>query len=263
MLVLKEEKPSILYCKGSGMIQGIYLASQAMSPLLDKQDQIAHNLANIQTTGYKQSGLFMKTFQKFLANDENKPFAQNEIKPDEAYIDYREGAMIKTDGALDVFIKGSGFLTVMTPNGVRYTRNGHMSLDAEGMMVTSDGSRVMSNNGFIHIDDREGPVSISTEGCVIQNNETKAVLRISDFKKPYRLTREGNGYLKPESPDTPVVSSQGYATIQGFLEGSNVDTIANMVTMISSYRNFEADQKALQAQDETLEKAVNQIGRLS
>jgi flagellar basal-body rod protein FlgF len=245
------------------MIQGIYLASQAMTPLLDKQDQIANNLANMKTTGYKQSGLFMKTFQKFLANDENKPFVQNEVKPDQVYIDYKEGAMIKTDGAFDVFIKGSGFLNVMTPNGIRYTRNGNLSLNAEGMLVTSDGSRVMGNNGYIHIDDQDGPVSINNDGCVIQNDEIKAVLRISDFKKPYRLTREGNGYFKPELPDTPVVSSQGYAIVQGFLEGSNVDAISNMVTMISSYRNFEADQKALQAQDDTLDKAVNQIGRLS
>ena len=121
----------------------------------------------------------------------------------------------------------------------------------------------MGNNGFIRIDDREGPVSINNEGCVIQNDETKAVLRISDFKKPYRLTREGDGYFKPEIPENPVVSSQGYAILQGFVEGSNVDVIANMVSMISSYRNFEADQKALHAQDETLEKAVNQIGRLT
>jgi flagellar basal-body rod protein FlgF len=245
------------------MIQGIYLASQAMTPLLDKQDQIANNLANIQTTGFKQSGLFMKTFQKFLANDENQPAVQNEVKPDEVYVDYKEGSMIKTDSAFDVFIKGSGFLTVMTPNGIRYTRNGNLSLNADGMLVASDGSRIMGNNGFIKIDDRSGPVSINTEGEVIQNNEKIEQLRISDFKKPYRLIREGSGYFKPQLPDNPIVASQGYAIKQGFLEGSNVDVIANMVNMISSYRNFEADQKALQAQDDTLDKAVNQVGRLS
>ncbi len=245
------------------MIQGIYLASQAMTPLMDKQDQIAHNLANTQTTGFKQSGLFMKTFQKYLADDENRPFVQNEIKPDEVYIDYKEGSMIKTDGALDVFIKGSGFLTVMTPGGIRYTRNGNLSLNAEGMLVASDGSRIMGKNGFIKIDPEKGPVSISETGDVIQQNEITDSLRISDFKKPYRLTREGNGYLKPLMPDNPIVTSRGFAVKQGFLEGSNVNVIANMVGMISAYRNFEADQKALQAQDETLDKAVNQVGRLT
>jgi flagellar basal-body rod protein FlgF len=251
------------YKKGTIMIQGIYLASQAMSPLLDKQDQIANNLANVQTNGYKQSGLFLKTFQKFLADDETRPFVQNEIKSDQVYVDYREGAMVRTEGPMDLFIKGSGFFTVMTGSGIRYTRNGHFSLNDEGVLVTSDGSRVMGNNGFIHIDDEKGPVSINSDGCVIQNDEIIAVLRISDFQKPYRLLREGNGYLKPQLPDNPIVPSQGYAINQGFLEASNVDVIANMVAMISTYRNFEADQKALHAQDETLDKAVNQIGRLS
>jgi|WetSurMetagenome_2_1015567.scaffolds.fasta_scaffold324336_1 flagellar basal-body rod protein FlgF len=245
------------------MIQGIYLASQAMTPLMDKQDQIAHNLANTQTTGFKQSGLFMKTFQKFLSDDENRPFAQNEVKPDEVYIDYREGPMVKTDSDLDVCIKGSGFLTVMTASGIQYTRNGNLSLNAEGLMITSDGSRVMGKDGFIKIDQEKGPVSISEQGDVIQQNEIRDRLRIADFKKPYRLTREGNGFFKPLGPDNPVVSSQGYAIEQGFLEGSNVNAISNMVSMISAYRNFEADSKALQAQDETLDKAVNQVGRLT
>jgi flagellar basal-body rod protein FlgF len=245
------------------MIQGIYIASQAMTPLMDKQDQIANNLANIQTTGFKQSGLFMKTFQKYLADDQNRAYVQNEIKPDEVYIDYHEGAMIKTENSFDVFIKGSGFFTVMTPNGIRYSRNGNFSLNAEGFLVASDGSRIMGKEGFIKIDHEKGPVMFNDDGDVMQNNEIIDRLRIADFKKPYRLMRDGNGYFKPQSLDNPVVSSQGYAIKQGFLEGSNVDVISNMVTMISAYRNYEADQKALQAQDETLDKAVNQVGRLT
>lgn len=245
------------------MIQGIYLAAQGMTPLMDKQDQIAHNLANIQTTGFKQSGLFIKTFQKFLADDENRPAVNNEIKADEVYIDYSEGAMMRTGGVLDVFIKGSGFLTIMTPDGIRYTRNGNLSLNADGIVIDSDGSKVLGKDGFIKINVDDGSLSINEEGEVIQNSEVKGQLRISDFKKPYRLLRSGNGYFRSQLPDNPVVESNGYAIKQGFLEGSNVDVIGNMVSMISSYRNFEADQKALQSQDETLEKAVNQVGRLS
>ena len=244
------------------MIQGIYLAAQGMVPLMDKQDQIANNLANIKTTGFKQSGLFMKTFQKYLSNDEGQPFVNNEIKPDEVYVDYSEGAMIQTGSPLDVFIKGSGFLTIMTPEGVRYTRNGNLSLNAEGLLVTSDGSKVMGKDGFIKIDDKARPIAINANGEVLQDSEIKGQLRIADFKKPYRLLREGNGYFKPQAPDNPVIASQGFAVEQGFLEGSNVNVINNMTTMLTAYRNFEADQKALQAQDETLEKAVSEVGKL-
>lgn len=246
------------------MIQGIYTASQGMTPLLDKQDQIANNLANIQTTGFKQSSLFMKTLQKCLANDAQQPFVNSEIQPDDVYVDYSEGTMIKTGSPLDVFIKGSGFLTVMTSDGIRYTRNGNLSLNAEGFIVTSDGSRVMGKDGFIRVDqDSNAAVSINDYGEVIQDDDVKGILRISDFKKPYKLLREGNSYFKPQQPDNPVVESQGYAVKQGFLEGSNVNIIKNMVDMISTYRNYEADSKALLSQDETLEKAVSEVGKVS
>jgi flagellar basal-body rod protein FlgG len=245
------------------MIQGLYIASQGMSPLLDKQDQIANNLANLQTTGFKQSGLFMKTFQKYLANDQRQPFVNSETHPDQVYVDYSEGNMIKSSSPLDVFIKGSGFLTAMTPDGVRYTRNGNLSLSPEGFLTTSDGSKVMGKNGFIQINNQSGgAVNINDYGEVVQDADIKGVLRISDFKKPYKLLREGNSYFKPQ-PDVSPIESQGFAIKQGYLEGSNVNTIKNMVDMISTYRNFEADQKAVSSQDETLQKAVEEVGKVS
>ena len=243
------------------MIQGIYLASMGMTPLMDKQDQIANNLANINTTGFKQSGTFIKAYQKYLANDQRQPFANSEIKTDETYVDYSSGAMQKTDSPLDVYIQGDGFLTVMTPSGIRYTRNGNLSLDSDGFIVTGDGSKVMGKEGYIKIDKRY-PVLISENGEIMQEGMSKGVLRISDFKKPYTLLREGNSYFRPPSLDGSVGLSSSYAVKQGFLEASNVNTIQNMVSMISTYRNFEADQKALYAQDETLNAAVNQVGKI-
>jgi flagellar basal-body rod protein FlgF len=243
------------------MIQGIYLASMGMTPLMDKQDQIANNLANINTTGFKQGNTFIKSFQKYLANDQHQVFANNEIKTDEAYVDYSPGPMMKTDSKFDLYIEGSGFLTAMTPSGIRYTRNGNLSLDTDGFIVTGDGSKIMGKEGYIKIDKRY-PVQISENGEVFQEGMSKGVLRISDFKKPYNLLREGNSYFRPPSLDGSVGLSSNYSIKQGFLEASNVNTIQNMVSMISAYRNFEADQKALYAQDETLDRAVNQVGKV-
>jgi flagellar basal-body rod protein FlgG len=232
-----------------------------MTPLMDKQDQIANNLANINTTGFKQSGTFMKAYQKYLANDQHQPFANSEIKTDETYIDYSPGTMQKTDSPLDVYVQGSGFLTVMTPSGIRYTRNGNLSLNSEGFIVTSDGSKVMGKDGYLKVDN-QFPVVITDNGEILQNGMSKGNLRISDFKKPYTLLREGNSYLKPQSLENTVGLSSNFVIKQGYLEASNVNTVQNMVSMISSYRNFEADQKALYAQDETLNLAVNQVGKL-
>lgn len=244
------------------MISGLYTATMGMVPLMDKQDQIANNLANINTTGFKQSGLFIKSYQKYLQNDQHEPFANSEIKADQVYIDYSEGPMKQTDAPFDLMLKGTGFFTIMTPNGLEYTRNGNFSIDSEGLLVTSDGSKVLGKDGYIKIEEQY-PVTITEEGEIVQQGQIKNVIKVVDFEKPYRLLRCGESRFKPALPDNPERKSAGYAIRQGYLEGSNVSFIRNMVSMISTYRNFEADQRALLAQDQTLDKAVNQVGRIS
>lgn len=245
------------------MIQGITLATQAMTVQMQKQDQIANNLANINTTGFKQSSLFARSYEKYLNDNERQPVVNREIKADEVFVDFREGPVKKTGNELDIIIKGSGFFTIMTDSGVRYTRNGNFSLNRDGFLVTSDGSKVMSEEGFIRFNKDSGVVRINQNGEVMQGEESMGILKIADFKKPYKMLRDGDSYFKPQLPDNPVVKSQGCVIEQGFLEGSNANAIQNMVQMISAYRNFEADQKALIAQDQTLEKSVNSVGRLS
>ncbi len=249
--------------QGSAMIQGIYLATQGMTTLIQKQDQIANNLANVNTNGFKQSGLFVQAFQKYLDDDQQRPFANREIKADKVYVDYREGTLRKTGGTLDIAIRGSGFLTVMTERGVRYTRNGGLSLDPEGFLITAAGDRLMGKEGYIRLEPDGQPVRFTDQGEVMQGTMSKGTLRISDFAKPYRLIREGAQLFRPQMPDNPPVESGGFVIRQGYVEGSNVNLVQNLVQMISAHRTYEADQRALSAQNETLDKAVNQVGRLS
>jgi flagellar basal-body rod protein FlgG len=244
------------------MIRGIDIASQGMIPLMDKQDQIANNLANINTTGFKGSGLFLKTYQKYLENDQRQPDATGEIKADAVHIDYSEGALNQTGSPLDLAIKGSGFFSIMTQDGVQYTRNGNFSLDPQGNLVTSDGSKVLGRQGYLQVD-RQYPLSINENGELVQQGQVKGTLRIADFQKPYAMVRCGESRFKPVDPSQQEQGSSGCVVKEGYLEASNVSVVRNMVEMISSYRNFEADQKAVLAQDQTLEMAVTQVGKLS
>jgi len=159
-------------------------------------------------------------------------------------------------------VRGSGFFTVMNPEGVRYTRNGNFSVAKDGFLVTGEGDKVMGRDGFIKLEPNGGRVRVNADGEVLQGNESRGTLRIADFKKPYSLSRSGNSLFYPTAEKTPVMESPGFEITQGFLEGSNVSPIRSMVEMIGAYRNYEADSKALQAQDETLEKAVNVVGKL-
>jgi flagellar basal-body rod protein FlgG len=169
--------------------------------------------------------------------------------------------MKATKEPLDLFIKGSGFFTIMTDEGVQYTRNGNFSLDPDGIIITSDGSKVMGTEGFIRVE-RDLPITITDKGEVLQNDARVGVFKIVDFEKPYSMQRCGETRFRPLLPGNPARQSNGYVVRQGYLEGSNVDMIRNMVEMISSYRTFEADQRAMLAQDETLEKSVNQVGKV-
>jgi flagellar basal-body rod protein FlgG len=244
------------------MLQGLYLATQGMTTLMQKQDQISNNLANVNTTGYKQSNLFVESLSRHLVDNEQEPFVNRQIKADGVYTDYSEGQLRKTGNPLDCAIKGSGFFSVMTPdNGVAYTRNGNFSMNADGFLVTANGSRVLGENGYIRFTGKED-IDIREKGQVYQGDEQLDRLRIADFKKPYALIKTGANNFKPEDPAEKLIPSPGFALQQGYLEKSNVDMIRNMVDMIASFRNFEADQKALSAQDQTLDKAVNQVGRV-
>ncbi len=104
--------------------------------------------------------------------------------------------------------------------------------------------------------------AIDEDGKVMQDGQEIDILRIADFNKPYRMTRMGDNYYRPIQPNNPVVYSDGFMIKQGYLEGSNVDSIKSMVDMISSQRTYDFLSKAIQSEDALLEKTVNQVGRV-
>ncbi|MCL2220306.1 MAG: flagellar basal-body rod protein FlgF [Chitinispirillia bacterium] len=243
------------------MIQGIYTASTSMAALAQKQEQIANNLANANSTGFKQSGLFTAAYQEYYKDDTDRVFANRDFKVDEVFIDFTEGTMRSTGNDLDMMIKGTGFFKIMADDGVRYTRNGNFSINDQGLLVMSDGSKVMGTEGFIRVEPNE-KITITEMGEVIQSGYSKGFIKIVDFEKPYELRRCGNSRFAPINVEAVEHQSAGFVIRQGYLEGSNVDMIRNMVNMISAHRNYESSQKALHSQDETLDKAVNQVANI-
>jgi len=237
-----------------------------MIPLMAKQDQIANNLANIATTGYKKSHLITKTFTEFLSDDLRQPFVNDRIMIDEVRIDFEQGSFNQTDNPLDLAIEGDGFFLVESENGRRFTRNGNFSIDRNGRLVTSTGNIVIGRNrqgieGPIQIEGKK--VNILQDGTVLSGDEELGRLRIVTLAKPYALNREGDSLFVLSRLDTAVFDASDFQVRQGFLETSNASPVESMVEMISTFRNYEANQKAIWAQNETLGKAVNEIGRLN
>lgn len=185
---------------------------------------------------------------------------ETELHTDVALVDINIPAN-KENGA-----KGTVLFTVQNPNGeVRYTRNGNFTVDGEGFLTTASGLYVLNDRGG-RIQLSSDQFTINSKGVLIGENGETARLGIGFAENPQRLIKEGDGLYRTEDgnklPNAYNANGVQFMLKQGFLERSNVDVAKTMTDMLTAYRAFEANQKVLQAYDRSMEKAVNDIGRI-
>lgn len=169
----------------------------------------------------------------------------------------------------EVIYRPEGFFTVRNENGdIRYTRNGSFRVSPEGNLLSEGGYQVLDNNNNPIV--LTGPArnfTVNEQGQIIDaaGNGTGAYLGISIVSEPHGLIREGNGVFRLSDPGSEVrfMTAQDNAVIrQGFVEGSNVDPTQTMVELNAALRAYETNQRIVQYYDKSLEKAVNEIGRV-
>jgi len=259
------------------MIRGLYTSGYGMMTQLRKMDVVTNNLANVNTNGYKKDGVVFEEFSKVLAKRlsdyagrtgagiENIGYMSlyNDIA--EVYTDYTQGTLENTNLKTDFAISGDdgAFFAVAVPDGEGnyrelYTRDGSFKLDDQGRLVTRDGYVVMGQNGAIFLEGDD--FTVNSNGQIYQNDEYVDTLRIRKFENPETLRKYGMN-LVTVSDDTVEGQFNG-KVMQGYLEGSNVNSVDEMVNMITILRSYEANQKMIQYQDSTLDKAVNEIGKV-
>lgn len=261
------------------MIKGLYTSAAGMLPLAYRQDLVANNLANVNTSGYKQDRSFVHELinadlylnEHGIASTGQPPRLVNVMPPayraavgDASQVivhqtDFTRGKMEVTGNDLNLAIDGNGFFAVDTPQGVQYTRSGYFSINADGELVTADGYTVLGQAGPINI--QGGKPIVQQNGDVQVNNVLRGTLRITDFGKPYRMTKTADNLFTPEAgaAGQPV---EDFVIRQGVLEQANSHPINQMVEMIEILRLFELNQRAIRLQDETLQQAVSQVGRV-
>jgi flagellar basal-body rod protein FlgG len=242
------------------MIKGLYDAAAGMTARIVEQETVANNLANVNTTGYKAGrSLFKVTIQGRLLED-GRLGRGMKGGDDPAYLhaDPTPGALVETRNPLDVAIAGRGFFALETGDRITYTRNGSFTLNEDLELVSSQGYRVLGEAGPIRIAGRN--VTISESGAVTVDGTPAATLLLVDFDDPAQLKRNALGGFEPEMGAEPFPVTD-VRVLQGRLESSNVDPVAEMIRMIELNRSFESCQKAIQAQDETLKLATSEIAR--
>lgn len=254
------------------MIRGLYTAPNGMIASQKKMDIISNNLANVNTTGFKKDGVSIESFADVLAVKVNDTVPVNEsigkmtfgAKVGSVYTNFSQGAVNITNNPLNIAIEGEGMLTVgvLDKEGnvtERYTRDGSFTVDPDGTLRTKEGNYILGEEGNITISESSN-IFINENGEIFSNNEYVDKLKLTEFENPESLRKIGdNLYAATEETNMKDFSSQ---VMQGFLEGSNVNTVREMVDMISIMRGYEANQKVIQTQDESLGKAVNDIGRV-
>jgi flagellar basal-body rod protein FlgF len=257
------------------MIRGLYTSGYSMLTLNRKMDVVSNNMANVNTNGFKKDTVVFEEFSDVLAkrffdgSDHSSVPVRignmtlyNDIA--EVHTDFTQGTLENTGISSDVAIDGDegAFFCIAVPDNNQfreyYTRDGAFKLDSVGRLVTRDGHAVMGQNGAIILNGSD--FTISYRGEIIQNGETVDTLRIRKFENPESLRKYGFNLLTATEGSQDGVFE---GTIQqGFIERSNVDSVKEMVDMITVLRAYESNQKLIQYQDATLDKAVNEIGRI-
>jgi len=239
------------------MIKGLYRSASGMLPHIDKQEAIAHNIANAGATGFKKDRVFARELSE--AESRARPKKTDWEKTVASYIkvDHAPGVFDKTANPLDLAIEGDGFFTLQTTEGATVlTRSGSFVVDNEGFLAFPGGYRLIGDGGTIQVG--TGQLSVSQTGEVQVDGLAAGRITPKTVADVDRLVRLG-GSLFGVPEGEPLLPPLSFTVQQGYLETSNVDVVQEMVDMIVAYRTYEANARALQTQDNSLDHLMNKV----
>jgi flagellar basal-body rod protein FlgG len=261
------------------MHSALWAAKTGLDAQQTRMTTISHNLANVNTTGFKKDRavfedlLYQNVKQVGAATSEDTlaPTGLNlgtGVRVVATEKNYTQGTLNNTGNALDVGINGRGFFQVLMPDGSNaYTRDGSFKMSAEGELVTASGYRVQP---AISIPQGAQSISVGADGTVSallpgQSVPTQiGTLQLTDFVNPAGLQPRGENLLLESAASGPAQAStpglNGLGTLQqGFLEGSNVNVVEELVAMIETQRAYEMNSKAISTTDEMLQYVSNNL----
>jgi flagellar basal-body rod protein FlgF len=228
-------------------------------------DVIANNIANASTPGFKREAARFEEFVVMMQPAEGQTGLQpvSFVKDAGLMRDSSQGNLQQTGATYDIAIAGPGYFQVQTPAGMRYTRDGHFSLDANGNLVTSQGYAVQGDGGAITIAPTDGEIVVAPDGTIssVLNGVTNLLgkLKIADFANNDALIKQGsNLYSTAQTPNTPPVVN----IRQGALEASNVQPVIEISHMIEVMRSYEATASLTKSQEDMMRQAINELGKM-
>ncbi|HQK92139.1 MAG TPA: flagellar basal-body rod protein FlgG [Armatimonadota bacterium] len=257
------------------MMRSLFTAAGGMAAMQLHVDVTANNLSNVNTWGYKRARI---DFQDLLSQTLRGPGALSSggqmiptgltvglgVRPAATVRDFSQGMFVETGLPTDVVIEGQGFYQILLPDGTTaYSRDGSFKLDANGQLVTADGNYLQPQitipaNTIQTTIDSSGTVTVTLPGNVQQN---VGQFELARFVNPAGLLSVGkNLFLETPASGPPITGTpgtDGMGTItQGYLEGSNVQVVSEMVNLIIGQRAFESNSNTIRTSDDMLGTAT-------
>ncbi len=261
------------------MVRALYTAWTGLRNEEKRMDVVANNMANADTTSFKKVDVTSQAFSRELAvkiNDLTEGLdvirgiggLNLGVKIGETYYDMSQGNLRQTESQYNFALQGRGFFTISTTDKsgtehIRYTRDGDFTVTKDGFLVTKDGDYVLGRDGNrIQIPGADTvQININELGEIYVGNNYISRLGIVDFENYDFLSSFGENMY--EAVDGATMIDAEATVAQGFLEMSNVNMVTEMVDMIAITRAYETNQKMIQTVDQTLGRAVNDIGKIS
>jgi flagellar basal-body rod protein FlgF len=231
----------------------LYIALSYQTVMQRQMDVIANNIANVSTPGFKgEQMMFVEYLEDAVAQDDVS-FVQ-----DIAVVrDFREGAFSRTGNALDIAISGKGWLEIDTPAGMRYSRNGHLQIDAKSTLTTSGGYPILGDNGRpIVIPPTGGEIVIAPDGSINVGNERVGRLKLVSFENEQLLRKDAESLYFTDAPPLPAAKAK---FLQGMVEESNVKPIVEITNMIGALREFQAAQQMIEEEHKRQLSAIDTL----
>lgn len=242
-----------------------YIALSRQMALWKQMDFVSNNMANMNTSGYKQDEA---VFSSYLVKTENgKGMAQQPLYFTQDYAtfkDFSEGMIAETGNTFDLALKGDAFFAVRTAEGERYTRKGQFTLDANGMMVTSTGDPVLSetNEPFFFVPG-ETSISISETGDVSTENGNLGRIKTVSFVDNQKLLKVANTMFENTEGNSMVIGGNNARILQGSIEKSNVNAIEEMTKLVNLQRSYEYVQQMIDEEHDRLSNTITAFATMA
>lgn len=264
-----------------------------------KVETIANNVANTNTPSFKKDDVVFKEYLTILNKGPQdidiprkewapKDFYRQDgaedskVSIDGTYTDFQQGQLTPTGNPFDLGIRGNGFIEILTPNGIRYTRDAILSISKDGDLVTNRGNRVLSKidpnkldktaqDVAANADSESSPVeriikipangkfSVNLDGEIFVNNQNIAKISLIEFNDIQALKKEGSSLFVNNDNKNIIRDDVKSSIHQGFVEQSNVNPIYEMSELIKAHRHFESIQKVIKTYDSMAQKSANEI----